>query len=252
MFKRHCRPWHTHAPEEQFSGPFDDFGQSGEKFGSNLVFDGQSVIGQSGPHPRLGEAIGPQHGPACPHSQNGALGRVDDGRELLYPHHAKIGDGEGTPLELVGLQFVLLGPRGQVSHGAADAQNSSVGDVSDDGSDEARGRGHGNADVSRGGGHHLGAVPDGVDGRAGLQSHSHGLDEEVIEAHLSSFAPHLVPQGVEFVHLALQSAVRMRDARLGLREPLGDCAAHARHFDVNVRGPPLGCGGKGGRRGRGR
>ena len=37
------------------------------------------------------------------HGEDAGLGRVDDGRELVDPEHTQVGDGEGSPLELLGL-----------------------------------------------------------------------------------------------------------------------------------------------------
>lgn len=118
-------------------------------------------------------------------SQNGRLGRVDDGGEVVDGRvHAHVGDGDGATLVLLGLQLAVAGTLGEVLDGGGDGLESlSVGGF-DNGGDQTSGSRDSDGDVD-------GVVladrltlPGGVDGGDLLGSSGDGLDEEVVDAEL--------------------------------------------------------------------
>lgn len=134
-------------------------------------------------------AIRNHHLLSSAHSEDARLGRVDDGGELLDAKHSQVGDREGSPLELLGLELALLGPSREVLDRGRDLRESLLLGGEDNGGDETTWRGHSDGDISAvvladglvvPGAVHLGDLEEGLGG---------SLDQEVVdrELHLGLF-----------------------------------------------------------------
>jgi hypothetical protein len=79
--------------------------------------------------------------------QDGRLGGVDDGGELLHAEHAEVGDGEGAAAHVVGGQLALAGAADQLPGLAGDLGEGQVVGVADHRDHQAAVDGDGDADV---------------------------------------------------------------------------------------------------------
>lgn len=81
----------------------EDLLERGHEVGRQGLVDEPPVEGQGRPH-RVERPSGLSVDllPAVADGQDGALRRVDDGRELLDAEHAQVGDGESASLKRLG------------------------------------------------------------------------------------------------------------------------------------------------------
>jgi len=118
------------------------------------------------------------------YGENARLGRVDDGGELLDAKHAQVRDGEGSSLELLGLELALLGPCGQILDGGGDVRETPLLSGEDNGGDEAARGGNRHGDVGAVVLADRVVVPRAVDLGHLEQGLGGGLDQEIIHREL--------------------------------------------------------------------
>src|SRR5215212_8026953 len=166
---------------------------------------------------------------------DGRLRRVDDRGEALDAEHAHVGDGDRTPLVLVGLELALARPGGEVLGLLGDGSEALAPDIPYDGGYEPLIEGHGHCHVyllvqldPAGGveGVEVRVAPEGD----GARLHHEVVDRE-LDALLFELFVELLAQGHRRVHPDLDGGVEVRDVLLGLGHPLADDLHHPRRFD---------------------
>ena len=173
-------------------------------------------------------------------SQDGGLGWVDDGGELVNSGvHAHVGDGDGATLVLLGLELVIASLLGQLLDGVGDGLEATGLGASDDGGDEASGGGDGDGNVD---GLELAdgiASPAGIDGGNLLAGNGDGLDEEVVDRKLVLALGGAVQGLTQLQQLVDGDRAGDEEVRVGLgrlQQAGGNGLAHAAEGDVLVGG----------------
>lgn len=173
-------------------------------------------------------------------SQDGGLGRVDDGGELVNSGvHAHVGDGDGATLVLLGLELVVASLLGQLLDGVGDGLEATGLSAGDDGGDEASGGGDGDGNVD---GLELAdgiASPASVDGGDLLAGNGDGLDEEVVDGELVLALGGAVQGLTQLQQLVDGDRAGDEEVRVGLgrlQQAGGNGLAHAAEGDVLVGG----------------
>ena len=175
--------------------------------------------------------------------QDPCLRRVDDGCESLDGSvHSHVADGEGTALELFGLQFAILGAPGQIFDLSGDAFQSQAFDTLDNGRHQADRGGDGHTDVD---GVELTndalfGAPARIGGRDLPTSDGASLDQEIVEGQSELAVGRGVQGQPKFEQLGYGDAGRyvvMRVLIHRVGQTSGDGSPHHRRRVVLVRGP---------------
>ena len=110
--------------------------------------------------------------------QDGGLGRVDDGGEVVDAVHTQVGEGEGAALEVGEAQAASAGARAEVGELAGEFVEAVAAGVVDDGDEEALVDAGGDADVDVGPFGDVVAREGGVDAGVAGEGVGAGFDEE--------------------------------------------------------------------------
>mmetsp|Transcript_26727 Transcript_26727/g.58212 ORF Transcript_26727/g.58212 Transcript_26727/m.58212 type:complete len:287 (-) Transcript_26727:746-1606(-) len=171
------------------------------------------------------------------HGEDGRLGGVDDGAELLNAHHAEVGDGEGPSGVVRGRQLVVARLGGQRLEVGGEVGETLGVRVLHDGHHQPVLRLHGDANVGRVVRADGVAHPGGVHGGHRHERERGGLDDEVGDGELHA---RLLLRPVQrrarrhqLVHLHVHREVVVGDLLLGLGEALRGDLLH--HLDGHVR-----------------
>ena len=120
------------------------------------------------------------------HTQNGGLGRVDDGGRHHGTESAAVGDREGTAGHFFNAQLTVLGLLAELGNLLLDIGEAHLVCVAQDGHHQATGGAHGDTDVEVAVVHDIGAIDRRVQHRELLQGVHCSLDKEAHEAQLAA------------------------------------------------------------------
>ena len=155
-----------------------------------------------------------------PKAQDRDLRLVDRRRRQQRVVAAVVGHRERAAGDLVGLEFLGPGPRGEIVDRALEAQHALLVGVPDHRHDQPPIQGHRDADIHVLVQDHFLAVEGGVDRRERLERRSRGLQEER--------------------HVGQLDSVLLQETLLGRGPQSGDSRAVHRMDRRNVRGDALG------------
>lgn len=117
-------------------------------------------------------------------SEDGSLGRVDDGREVVDSEHTKVRDGEGTTLVFIGGELVLTGTGSESLGVTRDGAETLEVSILDDRGNETTISAHSDADVNVVVLADSAIHPGAVDLGDLTKGEGSGLDDEVVDGDL--------------------------------------------------------------------
>ena len=186
---------------------------------------------------RIVDHIGPLFASTDGHDH--ALGRVDDGFELLDAEHAHVGKTGSPTLVFFRSQLALFRARTEVFHLGADLAHPLGARILHDGGNKAIGNGHRDGNIGALELQHGVARELHIAGRNLLQRLGQCLDQHVVDRKLHALR---FQRGVQFtaqfqhgIEADIDGQVDMRNGLLALGQALGDDLAHRGQFLDLVR-----------------
>ena len=171
-------------------------------------------------------------------SEDGGLGRVDDGSEVVNSGvHTHVGDGDGTALVLLGLELAVTSLLGKRLDLGGDGFKTTALDTSDDRGDKTSGGGNGDGNVDVVELADVTIAPAGVDLGNLSAGNGDGLDQEVVDGELVLAVGGGVESLAELEKLADGKRAGDEEVRVGLGgldQAVGNGLAHAADGDILV------------------